>query len=227
MSWSVMIFAAGFGTRMKHLTQDRPKPLIEVNGTPLIDHALALANDLPAQHIVANLHYKPEALAQHLSEHGVETILEDPEILDTGGGLRNALPVLGENPVITLNSDAIWCGANPLTELVAAWNPDKMDGLLMCVPKPLAAGYNGPGNFVRSADGRIVRGPGLIYGGAQIIKTDLLHTISENAFSLNTLWDIMINKNSLYAVEYGSDWCDVGHPEGVDLAEKLLAHRHV
>lgn len=222
-----MIFAAGFGTRMKHLTKDRPKPMVEVNGTALIDHTLALAQTLPAARVVANLHYKPDALARHLAERGVETILETPDILDTGGGLRNALPLLGDEPVITLNSDAIWCGANPLSQLVAAWDPERMDGLLMCVPKPLAIGYTGPGNFLRGTDGRISRGPGLVYGGAQIIKTDLLHQISENAFSLNTLWDLMITKNSLYAVEYAAEWCDVGYPEGITLAEKAMSKRDV
>ncbi|MFK7744990.1 MAG: nucleotidyltransferase family protein [Roseobacter sp.] len=227
MRWSVMIFAAGFGTRMKHLTRDKPKPLVEVNGAPLIDHALGLTTDLPAAKVVANLHYKPDALRAHLHAQGVHTLLETPEILDTGGGLRNALPVLGASPVMTLNSDAIWCGRNPLKALATAWDPDKMDGLLMCIPPKKAVGYNGPGNFVIDTAGRITRGPGAVYGGAQIIKTDRLREIGSNVFSLNVLWDMLIAESRLYAVEYGDAWCDVGHPDGVAQATKLLRAQHV
>ena len=102
-----MIFAAGFGTRMKHLTQDRPKPLVSVDGRPLIDHALDLAKDAECGPVAVNLHYLADQLELHLTGSGVTTTTEAPEILDTGGGLRNALPVLGDGPVMTLNPDAI------------------------------------------------------------------------------------------------------------------------
>lgn len=222
MVWSVMVFAAGFGTRMKQLTQDRPKPMIAVAGRPLIDHTLDLVDALPAARTVVNLHYKAEVLQEHLAGRDLQTSLEWPDILDTGGGLRQALPLLGADPVITLNSDAIWAGANPLTQLCAAWDPDVMDGLLVCVPKARARGHAGPGNFIPDAEGRVTRGDGLIYGGAQIIKTELLQQITAKAFSLNLLWDMMIAKNSLYAVEYAGDWADVGHPDGIRLAEALV-----
>lgn len=222
-----MLFAAGFGTRMQHLTADRPKPMVAVSGKPLIDHALALAEALPASRIVANLHYKADMLESHLSGRNVETIVETPDILDTGGGLRNALPLLGPDPVMTLNTDAIWGGANPLAQLQAAWQPDRMDGLLMCVPPALCIGYEGTGNFIPDAEGRIRRGAGLVYGGAQIIKTDRLEAIRDTAFSLNRLWDILIAENSLYAVTYDAKWCDVGHPGGIALAEAVVEERNV
>ena len=227
MGWSVMLFAAGFGTRMKHLTRDRPKPMIAVAGTPLIDHALTLVDDLSASKIVVNLHYKAEVLQEYLKDREVELILEAPDILDTGGGLRNALPMLGEEPVITLNSDAVWGGANPLKMLVEAWDPDRMDGLLACVQKENTVGHSGPGNFIAVPSGQISRGDGLVYGGAQIIKTDLLQDIPEKSFSLNRLWDILIAKNSLYAMEYDCKWCDVGHPDGIPFAEAVLERRNV
>lgn len=217
-----MLFAAGFGTRMKHLTQDRPKPMVEVGGRPLIDHALALARDLPAQKTVANLHYKPEMLQRYLAPQHVETVLEAPRILDTGGGLRNALPQLDANTVMTLNTDAIWCGPNPLALLDAAWQPERMDALLMCIPKARALGHAGAGNFIAGAEGQIKRGNGAIYGGAQIIRTDILDDIPEAVFSLNRVWDLLIAKNRLYAIQYPGKWCDVGHPEGIGLAENLL-----
>lgn len=217
-----MLFAAGFGTRMKHLTQDRPKPMIEVGGRPLIDHALALADELPAATVVVNLHYKAAVLQRHLDGRRVRTILEEPEILDTGGGLRNALPLLGGNPVMTLNSDAVWRGSNPLRQLEAAWQPERMDALLIGIDPKRAVGCTGAGDFTPLPDGRVIRGPGLIYGGAQIIKTDILQEIDESSFSLNRVWDLLLQKNRLYAAEYEGTWCDVGHPDGIPLAEKLL-----
>ncbi|CUK13911.1 bifunctional N-acetylglucosamine-1-phosphate uridyltransferase/glucosamine-1-phosphate acetyltransferase [Ruegeria denitrificans] len=220
---AVMLFAAGFGTRMGALTKDRPKPLIEVAGRPLIDHALDLTDDLRADRVVANLHYLPDQLATHLAPKGVLMSREEPEILETGGGLRAALPLLGPGPVFTLNTDAIWSGPNPLTLLRKAWNPDRMDALLMCVPIAQTVGHAGSGDFTTNAEGRISRGPGLVYGGAQIVKTDGLAAISEQAFSLNLLWDQMHELGRLFATIYPGRWCDVGRPEGVAMAEELIA----
>lgn len=222
-----MVFAAGFGTRMKHLTRDRPKPMIEVANRPLIDHALSLTEALPATRTVVNLHYKAEVLLRHLDGRAVDTIVEAPDILDTGGGLRNALPLLGETTVMTLNPDAIWRGPNPLHVLADHWDPVRMDGLLMCIPPPRAKGHTGTGDFVLAPDGSVTRGPGAVYGGAQIIKTDRLAGIPETVFSLNLLWDRLMAEDRLYAVEYQGLWCDVGHPDGVAIAEDLLEHRDV
>lgn len=227
MQFPIMIFAAGFGTRMKHLTQDKPKPMVSVAGRPLIDHAIDLAQSAGAARIVTNLHYKAEVLEQHLAGTGVHTIVERPQILDTGGGLRNALPCLGTGPVMTLNSDAIWKGPNPLRQLAAAWQAEKMDALLMTIPISRALGYAGDGNFIRDADGSVTRGPGVVYSGAQIMKTDLLYRIDQPAFSLNRVWDEMIARKSLYSIEYDGYWCDVGHPEGIGQAEELLGRKDV
>jgi len=224
---SVMMFAAGFGTRMKHLTQDQPKPMVKVAGRPLIDHALDLASAIAPDRIVANLHYKPEPLLAHLKGRNVQTIVEEPDILETGGGLRNALPLLGKGPVFTMNTDAIWAGPNPLAMLQDAWNPDIMDALLIGIPAAQAVGHSGAGDFVMDQDGRLTRGPGVIYGGVQIIKTDLLETIPDRAFSLNLLWDKMLTMGRMYGVRYTGKWCDVGHPEGITLAENMLRDANV
>ncbi|MEX0366316.1 MAG: nucleotidyltransferase family protein [Ruegeria sp.] len=219
---AIMLFAAGFGTRMGALTRDRPKPLIEVAGRPLIDHALDLARGVEPSRIVANLHYLPDQLAAHLEPQGVALSREEPEILETGGGLRAALPLLGPGPVFTLNTDAIWAGPNPLHLLRQAWDPERMDALLMCIPVAQAVGHTGPGDFTADTEGRIQRGPGLIYVGAQILRTGELLDFPEKAFSLNLLWDRMQTRNRLFALRYPGRWCDVGHPGGIRLAEDLL-----
>ncbi|WP_299950057.1 nucleotidyltransferase family protein [uncultured Ruegeria sp.] len=220
---AAMLFAAGFGTRMGALTKDRPKPLIEISGRPLIDHALDLIDELRPIRVVANLHYRADQLADHLAGYDVELSREEPRILDTGGGLRAALPLLGAGSVFTLNSDAIWAGPNPLHLLRDHWNPDKMDALLMCIPVAQTLGHASPGDFTQDNTGRITRGAGLIYGGAQILKTDGLKDIKEDAFSLNVLWDQIQKQKRLFALSYPGRWCDVGRPEGIELAEGLIA----
>ncbi|MEQ8291758.1 MAG: nucleotidyltransferase family protein [Roseovarius sp.] len=223
----VMIFAAGFGTRMGALTADRPKPLIPVAGKPLIDHALGLVHDAGVTRIVMNLHYRADQLRSYLSDTDILFSEEQPEILETGGGLRHALPLLGPGPVYTMNSDAVWSGPNPLRQLAQIWDPDRMDGLLLCIPPENSIGHTGKGDFEISETGQVRRGPGAIYSGLQIIKTDCLATIPEDYFSLNRLWDEMLKTNSLYATTYPGKWCDVGRPEGIELAEDMLQYTHV
>lgn len=219
---AVMIFAAGFGTRMGALTQNTPKPLLHVAGKTLIDHTLDLVRATSPRVTVANIHYLREQLAAHLDASEVTTITEKPAILDTGGGLKNALPLLGAGPVFTTNSDAIWTGPNPFEALRTAWDPDRMDGLLMTVPVENAISRLGVGDFMHGVDGQLRRGPDTVYGGVQILKTSLLHTINEPVFSLNLVWDIMIAQGRLYGLQHAGKWCDVGHPDGITAAERLL-----
>ena len=224
---ALMLFAAGFGTRMGALTADRPKPLVEVAGKPLIDHALDLAEGVGPLRRVANAHYRADQLAAHLDGRDVALSREEPEILDTGGGLRAALPLLGPDPVFALNTDAVWSGPNPLRLLAEAWDPERMDALLLCIPKAQAIGHSGTGDFLIAQDKRATRGPGLIYSGVQIIKPDLLHDIKDPAFSLNLLWDRMLAETRLSALPYPGQWCDVGHPDGIQQAEAMLGQRDV
>lgn len=219
---SLMIFAAGFGTRMMPLTRDKPKPMVPVAGQPLIDHALDLAQQVEPDRIVANLHYKGDVLRDHLKDSAVTLVTETPDILDTGGGLRNALPHLGDGPVWTMNPDVIWRGPNPLALLKDAWDPAKMDALLICINRERARGTEAHGDFHMDATGRLTRGPGVLYGGAQIIRTDRLMAIPETAFSLNIVWDEMIAAGRCFGLEYPGHWCDVGHPAGITVAEDML-----
>lgn len=223
---SIMLFAAGFGTRMGALTADRPKPLIKVAGRALLDHALDLAEDVPRK--VVNAHYRAEQIATHLAGHSdVSVLSETPDILDTGAGLRAALPLLGDRPVYTMNTDAVWAGPNPLHVLAAHWQPATMDALLLCLPPAQAIGHAGAGDFTLDADGRLSRGPGLVYSGVQIVKTDTLHNMPDGAFSLNLLWDRMQADARLFGCTYPGKWCDVGHPAGIALAEDMLKHCNV
>ncbi len=223
-----MIFAAGFGTRMGALTADRPKPMLKVGGRPLIDHALGLVRDFGAERVVVNLHYKAETLRKHLRNRNVLFSEEAPDILETGGGLRAALPLLGPGPVFTMNSDAVWGGPNPLTLLARAWDPQRMDALLVCVPRDRAIGHDGPGDFVFGSETEPAqRGPGAVYSGLQILKPDGLGAIPDRVFSLNRLWDRMLEQERLFAICYPGSWCDVGRPEGIALAEDMLRARNV
>ena len=219
---SVMIFAAGFGTRMGSLTADRPKPLIKVAGRALIDHALDLIDGFGTPQVVVNLHYRADQMRAHLAGRGIRFSEEQPDILETGGGLRKALPLLGSGPVFTMNSDAVWSGPNPLQLLAEAWNPDRMDALLLCIQREKAIGHTGIGDFLIGTDGQAQRGPGLVYSGLQIIKTEGLADIPDRVFSLNLLWDRMLDNGRLHALSYPGQWCDVGHPDGITLAETML-----
>ncbi|WP_425044890.1 nucleotidyltransferase family protein [Primorskyibacter sp. S87] len=223
---AVMLFAAGFGTRMKPLTDSLPKPMIKVAGKPLIDHALDLVSAISPRVTVANLHYLPQPLVDHLEPKGVALSLESPDILDTGGGLRQALPMLGDGPVLTVNTDAVWAGPNPLVALRAAWDPDKMDALLTCIPLERTVGRSGGGDFRIDQSGRLTRGGEMVYGGVQIIRTERLLNVPDKAFSLNRVWNDMHQEGRLFGLSYPGTWCDVGHPGGIALAENMLS-RHV
>lgn len=218
---SVMLFAAGFGTRMGALTATRPKPLISVADKPLIDHALALTTGLRR---VVNTHYLAEQIVAHLAGQDVALSYEHPEILETGGGLKAALPLLGDGPVYTLNTDAVWAGPNPLDILRKGWQGAQMSALLLLAPLMRTHGRQGAarGDFSLGDDGRLMRGGDLLYLGAQIIDPSGVATNPETAFSLNMEWDRLIAQGRAFGVIYPGEWCDVGHPGGIAIAEALL-----
>jgi MurNAc alpha-1-phosphate uridylyltransferase len=221
----LMLFAAGFGTRMGNLTRDQPKPLVPVAGKPLLDHALNLRNADIVSHTVVNLHYLGDQIARHLKGQDIALSWEREQILETGGGLRAALPLLGPGPVMTLNTDAVWTGANPLAELAAAWDAAQMDALLLLAPAHRALGHKGSGDFLMDAAGRLTRAkgaPGLVYLGAQILRTEKLAGVAAEAFSLNLLWDQMIAEGRAFGLVHDGGWCDVGQPESIPMAEALL-----
>lgn len=219
-----MIFAAGFGTRMGALTRDCPKPLLSVGGQTLLDRSLDLARAIESDRIVVNTHYKADMVHAHLARQDVLISHEAPDILDTGGGLRAALPQLGQGPVITGNPDTIWHGPNPFTLALNHWRPDHMEALMICVPLKRCIGRIVPGDLSLSDTGRVTFGGDHVYGGVHILKTDRLADMASPAFSLKQVWDDMAAEGQLFGLSYPGWWCDVGHPEGLKLAEDLVLH---
>lgn len=223
-----MIFAAGFGTRMGALTRDLPKPMLTVNGRPLIDHAIDHVTGAGIRRIAVNTHYLADVIEDHLADTPVTILRETPNILETGGGLKAALPALGPAPVVTFNPDALFVGPNPVQALLSAWRDD-MGALLLLVPRDRARCHAGQGDFDRLSDGRLQRRTGsvadYIYVGVQILDPKGLSSIPQDSFSLNLLWDQMLADQTVHGVVYDGDWVDVGTPAGLATARQLAGGR--
>lgn len=221
MSLPLMIFAAGFGTRMGALTAYRPKPMLEVAGRRLIDRAVDMGEAAGCAPILANTHYLADVIAPALQARGVG-IAHEPVILDTGGGLKAALPRLGSGRIATLNPDVAWQGPNPIMHLRAAPWPDDAGALLLLIPADRAAGRTGRGDFALDDRGRLTRTGGFVYTGAQIIDGAFVRDTPGEVFSLNTTWTALASAGRLYGTVYPGRWCDVGSPEGLRAADALL-----
>lgn len=224
---AAMILAAGFGTRMRPLTDHSPKPLIEVAGRPLIDHALDRVAEAGLSRAVVNLHYRGEMIRAHLAGRSAPRIAfseETPDILDTGGGLRKALPLLGSAPFAAMNSDAIWAGPCPIAALRAAWRGEA--GCLLMVPRARARGYARAGDFFLDGHRPIRRGAApeapYVYTGLQILAPEALEGTPEGPFSVNLVWDRLIAEDRLRAAVYPGLWADVGTVQGIAEAEAAL-----
>ena len=226
MTTPILMFAAGFGTRMGALTANKPKSLVYVADMPLIDHALALTQSQRLGPIVVNLHYKGQMIRDHLIDYDIIFSDESNMILETGGGLRKAGPLLGGSPVVTLNTDAVWVGPNPIALLLNSWKPE-MEALLVTVPKPNVHGHLGAGDFQHDTAGRLSRGTGAVYSGLQMIRMDDLANIDNTKFSMNIIWDRIAARNGLYGVSYSGQWCDVGQLESIKIAEHMIEATYV
>ncbi len=221
MTTPILLFAAGLGTRMGELVKDRPKPLVNVAGRPLIDHALELTAIPSVGRKVVNLHHKGLMIRQHLDNQDILFSDETAMPLETGGGLKNALPILQTSPVLTMNTDAVWLGSNPITQVLNAWQ-EHMEALLLIVPKVQVSGHLGKGDFELEDDGKLRRAPGAIYTGVQMIRTDCLSEITEHTFSMNVVWNEIETRGGLYGTLYDGKWCDVGQPSSIPIAEAML-----
>lgn len=219
----LMIFAAGFGTRMGALTRDRPKPLLDLAGRSLIERAVDMGRGAGCAPIIANTHYLADRLDPVLGELGVGVSHETPDILDTGGGLRAALDRLGGDRVATLNPDVAWAGPNPLSLLLTTPWPKTAGALLMLVPRDAARGYGGTGDFDLAPDGRVTRGGAYVYSGAQIVAADAVRRVPDRVFSLNRAWSALAEQGRLFGTVYPGAWCDAGTPEGLAEAAGMIA----
>ena len=222
---TVLIFAAGFGTRMLPLTATKPKPLILVNGKALLDHSIDLAINGHVNHIFINTHYLSKQIEKHLETYkNVQIKFESPHILDTGGGLKAISPNLKKSPIFTSNVDCIWKGCNPFKILHQHWSAEKMDALLLLIPIKKSVGYSGRGDFKINDAGLVGRDTesGLVYSGIQIIKHEICLDNKKKIFSLNEIWDTLIKKEKLYGVLYNGVWADVGTSENIKLAEDII-----
>jgi N-acetyl-alpha-D-muramate 1-phosphate uridylyltransferase len=232
---SAMILAAGFGTRMKPITDHTPKPLIPLAGRPLIDHVIDRLIEAQVKRVVVNTHYKAELLAQHLRQRHDVTIelSNEPELLDTGGGVKQALPLLGE-AFFVLNSDVFWLNAKvpALKRLARAWDPARLDALLLVQRTVTAVGYDGPGDFIVDPVGRLRRrrdgeiAPHL-YAGIQILSRRFFDGSPSGAFSMNPLWNRAIEAGRLEALIHDGEWFHVGTPQGLAASEERLRHHGV
>jgi len=229
MITKAMIFAAGFGTRMKALTADCPKPLLTVGSITLLDHVISLARDCGIKQIVINAHYQHQKITRHVNaQPDIKVSVETSDILETGGGLKNALPLLGDEPILTLNSDLLFPDENPLQNLIENWNPNKMDALLLLIDRQNALQHHGQGDFdLKHPIAPIKRCSGSsashVFTGAQIINPAALHNIAEQNFSISKLWDIYTQHDRVWGMNMSGRWVDVGHPEGLQYAQQLMA----
>lgn len=232
---AAMIMGAGLGTRMRPLTDDRPKPLVTVGGVTLIDHSIDRLVDAGVTRVVVNLHYKADMLRAHLTKrHDVEIVYSDEtdELLDTGGGVVKALPHFGDRPFFILNSDSIWIekGTPVLSAMLAGWDQGRMDGLLLLADMQTALGYEGKGDFALKPDGLLgrARDPAptdaiYAYPGVQIAHPRMFADAPPGAFSTNIMWDRAIAHGRLSGTVMDGTWIHVGTPEARDEAEATLA----
>lgn len=227
-----MVLAAGLGTRMQPLTDDRPKALVEVMGRALIDHGLDRLAESGVESAVVNVHHFADTLEAHLSRRRTPRIVvsdERGQLLGTGGGIAKALPQLGPSPFLLINSDSLWIDGSTanLCRLPQAFDPARMDALLLLAPRSRAIGYDGRGDFDRGADGAMRRRKDgreapLIYAGAAILSPTLFAAAPAGVFPLSDLFDRAEADGRLHGLPLEGTFLHVGTPEAVRLAEDAI-----
>lgn len=227
------VLAAGLGKRMRPITATTPKPLVEVAGKSLVDYALDRIAEAGIPETVVNVHYLADLMEAHLVRRrgGPAITISDErdKLLETGGGVKKALPLLGTAPFMVLNSDSFWLeGPQPnLRRLVAAWDPERMDMLLLLASAATSLGYDGPGDFNMDKEGRLTRraerevSP-FVYAGVAILKPELFADTPEGSFSLNLLFDRAIEADRLFGLRLDGQWLHVGTPEALRDAEERV-----
>lgn len=230
---TAMVMAAGLGKRMRPLTATRPKPLVKVAGKAMIDHCLDKLWEAGVMKVVVNAHYLPDALEAHLKSvnypFDIRISNERAQLMETGGGMVQAAPLIDEDLFFAINSDNLWTDGpgNSLQRLVEGWDDAIMDALLLVVPQTKAHNHKGAGDFTLDDMGRISRRlPGrqapFIYTGIQLVSKRLLRDAPEGPFSTNILWNRAIEEGRLYGLVHDGSWFEVGSPESIRPTEEAL-----
>jgi MurNAc alpha-1-phosphate uridylyltransferase len=230
---TAMVLAAGLGKRMRPLTASRPKPLIEVAGQSLLDHLLDKLRAAGVQNAVVNVHYLADAVEAHLAKdaRGLNIKISDERklLLETGGGMVKAAPLIESDPFLVVNSDNLWIDgpADTLKLLASHWNGHKMDALLLLVPHARASNHGGRGDFHMDRTGRLRRrdrshvAP-FVYTGIQMCSKRLLDGAPDGPFSTNVLWDRAIEEGRCFGAVHQGLWFDVGTPQAIKATELIL-----
>ena len=239
MTWvpkTAMVLAAGLGVRMRPLTDAVPKPLVRLQQRPLIDHVLDKLTEAGVEKAVVNVHYRADQMISHLKGRErpqIEISDERDTLLDTGGGVQKALPLLGSEPFLIHNSDSVWVeGVQPnILRLARAFDPERMDCLMLLALASGSVGYEGRGDFVMSPDGLLRRRPErelapFVFTGVSIAHPRLFANAPDGAFSLNKLWDEAIAKGRLYGIRLDGIWMHIGTPAALSEAQQLLGGSH-
>ena len=229
---TAMILAAGMGSRMGALTETRPKPLLEVKGRAIIDRLLDHLAVAGVGRAVINLHHGARLLRQHLDSRidlVIEFSDESDRLLNTGGGVAKALPLLGNGPFFVINGDVMWLDGmgNTLQALAARFQPEKISALLLMQPTVGAVGYVGVGDFGMLPDGQLYRRPEVevapfIHTGIQILTPALFLDCPKAPFSLNRIYDLAADQGRLYGLRHEGQWMELNRPEGLAAAERAL-----
>jgi MurNAc alpha-1-phosphate uridylyltransferase len=229
-----MVLAAGQGERMRPLTLRMPKPLVPLAGRPLIDHVLGRLEAAGVTKAVVNVHYLPDQLETHIRHRDgqrPEIVISDERdvLLDTGGGAKKALPLLGDGPFFIHNADSVWSeGPSPaLPRMLRHWDPRFMDCLLLLAPLSTSLGYGAKGDFSMEPDGKLARrGERQVvpfaFAGVSLCDARLFEGAPDGRFSLNVLWDKALTKGRLYGLRLDGRWMHVGTPEALAEAETLF-----
>jgi N-acetyl-alpha-D-muramate 1-phosphate uridylyltransferase len=231
MPKTAMVMAAGYGKRLRPLTDSVPKPLVKVLGVPMIDVVLDRLAAAGVERAVINLHHLGEMIRDHLKGRtDIEIVFsEESEILETGGGIVKALPLLGPDPFFAVNAKIIWLNGrtDALQRLADTWDDAEMDGLLLLQPTVTAVGYEGRGDFLMDQNGRLARreewrvAP-LVYAGIQILHPRLFADAPTGAFSTNLLWDRAIAQGRLFGIRHDGEWYHVSTPKHLEDVERHL-----
>lgn len=231
-----MILAAGLGTRMRPLTNILPKPLVRVCGKTLIDHALDRLVEAGVSDVVVNSHYLADLLEAHLTQrdHPTLVISRETELLETGGGLVKALPLLGDAPIFVVNADSFWANGthSTLARLAAAFDPARMDSLLLLHRTVTAIGYDGQGDYFADQLGRLRRRSGgavapYAYAGVHILNPKILQGYEVRRFGLGSVWDRLQDQERLYGQVHDGLWFHVGTPDDLTATEDYCRERRL